>query len=364
MIITFSATNAQLEAIGVPRIEDLVNRLVDADRAGRHLVVLDRALADWIVAHTTLSANVRSHLVSIRQSFAVRGTMPSVATAYLMISPDFTEIQCNDGRTFTIGVEEFLKGRFPDFPAALVLEDVVSDGELYEHALHEARKLTPVPSYCYEPVHAGGSRAPQVFELEIAKNKITTCLVDSDRISPSDGKASSALGVLRSCRERNSTARTKPSYVGQALVLPGKELENIVPFSIASRIPTANAGTVEYLSPLIDQDREIVDEDCLWLFFDVKCGIDGNKIVDKLQRGLKSTQSVEWLCQRLGIGLAELAGLVVPGWGDTFASRFLENSEALANFHRFVRGSYWRTVFQPVFNRLLWFFCAPKADRL
>lgn len=93
MIITFSATNAQLEAIGVPRIEDLVNRLVDADRAGRHLVVLDRALADWIVAHTTLSANVRSHLVSIRQSFAVRGTMPSVATAYLMISPDFTEIQ-------------------------------------------------------------------------------------------------------------------------------------------------------------------------------------------------------------------------------------------------------------------------------
>lgn len=364
MIITLSATEAQLEAIGAARVEDLVNRLIEADRAGRHLVVLDRTIADWILAHTTLSVNVRSHLVAIRQSFATRGTMPSVAASYLMISPDFTEIQCDDGKKFTIGVEEFLRGRFPDFPAALVLEDVVSDGQLYEHALHEARKLTQVPSYCYEPVHSGGSRVPQVFELEIAKNRVTTCLVDSDRLSPPDGKSSSALGVLRSCRERNSAARTRPSYVGQALVLPGKELENIVPFSIARAMPTADLGTVAYLSPLINQEREIADEDCLWLFFDIKYGIDGSKIVDKLQRGLISAQSVEWLCQRLDIELAGLTQLVVAGWGDTFAARFLESNEALANFHKFVRGSYWRTVFQPVFSRLLWFFCAPRADRL
>lgn len=364
MLITLSATGVQLEALGAAIVEDLVNRLIEADRAGRHLVVIDRKLADWIEAHTTLSVNVRSHLVSIRQAYATRGTMPSVATSYLVVSPDFTEIQCDDGKTYTIGVKEFLRGQLPDLPAALVLEDVVSDGKLYEHALGEARKLTPVPSYRYDPVHSGGSRVPQVFEIEIAKNRVTTCLVDSDRLSPPDGKSSSALGVLRSCRERNSAARTRPCYVGQALVLPGKELENIIPFSIASAIPTADLSTVAYLSPLINQDREIVDEDCLWLFFDIKCGIDGSKIVDKLQRGLLSEQSVEWLCQRLGIELAGLTGLVVAGWGETFVARFLDNNEALANFHKFVRSSYWRTVFQPVFSRLLWFFCAPKADRL
>jgi len=364
MIITLSATNHELVVIGPAKVEDLVNRLIEADRAGRHLVVFERLTVDWIVANTTLSVNVQSHLISIRQSFATRGTMASVATSFLEISPVFGEIQCEDSRRFTIGVDEFLRGRFPDFATAFVLEDVVSDGQLYEHALREARKLTQVPSYCYEAVHSGGSRVPQVFDLEIAKNRVTTCLVDSDRLSPPDGRSSSALGVLRSCRERNSATRTQPSYIGQALVLPGRELENIVPFSIAKDIPTANVETVEFLSPLINQDREIEDEDCLWLFFDIKCGLDGSKILDKAQRGLISEQSVDWLCHRLGIENAALATLVVAGWGESFAARFLENNEALANFHRFVRGAYWRNVFQPVFSRLLWFFCAPKPDRL
>lgn len=366
MLISLSVTNTQLEFIGSAKVEDLVNRLVQADRAGRHLVVIDRNTVDWIIENTTLSLNVKSHLISIRQSFTTRGAMPSVATSCLVVSPDFQEIRCedDDGNRFVIGVDEFLRGSFSDFPTAFVLEDIVSDGALYEQALLEARKLTQVPSYRYEAVHSGGSRVPEVFEIEISKSKVVTCLVDSDRISPPDRKSSSALGVLRACSERNSSTRIKPCYIGQALVLPGRELENMVPFHIAKDILSADPDTVKFLSPLILQDSEVATEDCLWLFFDVKRGLDGGKVLDKFERKLISEESLDWLRRHLKVEQAELSTLKLAGWGDSFASSFVKDSEALARFHRFCRGPYWRSVFQPVFSKLLWFFCASRPDRL
>ncbi|HCQ58777.1 hypothetical protein [uncultured Roseovarius sp.] len=365
MIFLLDETSEQLEAQDGAQVEDLFSRLIETDRRGRHYFVLSRVLADWALENLALSARHKSHLVGIREQYAMRGALPKSSGVFLQIGFESIGVcQMNEG-FFKIGVDAFLAGEYAESRAALVLEDIVNDAGLYKHVLGEARKLTNVPNFNFEPVHSGGSRIVPVFETEVNKGKVVCCIVDTDMLAPCSKKGVTARNVLAIQRRRNEdTASTAASFVGRAFCTVGHELENCIPYFIVKEFAAVSQLTSDILDRVAVQDDSVDAGTCFWLHFDVKNGLCGETIIEKREAGHLSEASVTWIQARLGLNDQDFRSVKIDGFGEEIVDKFLSSPAALRKFHTFTRTNYWKSLFLERFEELLWYFAAPARERV
>ncbi|ABF62548.1 hypothetical protein TM1040_3579 (plasmid) [Ruegeria sp. TM1040] len=361
MIITLEASNDELSSLTDDEAEDLFSRLLDADRMGRHIVVMNRRICEWGKQNTKLSGRNLSHLIDIKEAFATRGNISSYATCFLKVVLGNQPISIVDN-CFMMGHKEFLQGEYASSKTMLIVENLNSDSKLYEFIFEKSITKTKVPGWAVEFILGGGNTTVTAFEGEIAKKRITVCVVDTDKISPCDKLGTTARKVLNRHSKRNLQQYDPATpYVGTAIETVGHELENYIPLSSVKYLDAFSCPTC--LDDLVDQEVAKSSADCLWLYFDIKKGIDGKRLLDKERTNIKNRSVLEWICKNTKIKLEDLHSLKIPGIGSTIVDHFLKNDLAKEQYTRFTNTDYWEHLFLEHLEKLLWFLAAPKTLR-
>lgn len=366
MIFSLEATIEELGALPPVESENLFSLLIDCDRRGRHFTVVNRKICDWALNEVQLSGRDRSHLVTLRQEYTQRGALPNFATFQVKIKIGNLDICRYPNGVFEIGHRKLIAGEFCQTKTAFVLEDIGDDFDLYRQILSEARRQTNVPSFTFNSIHGGGASTPRVFEHEISNDRVTVCVVDNDKLAPCDrnsGTARSVLGILKR-RNLDDTDPAQP-FIGIAFTTVGRELENCVPYCILKNVPEYDAyACITILDSAVFEDSQVSLPDCFWMYFDIKDGLDGKKLAQKVNDGQLSEDSLQWICSKLGCEVEDAATLNIDGFGPRVVRNFLRDQNSLRAFHQFTRTQYWRNLFLDHFESLLWFFAAPACYRL
>lgn len=362
MIILLEASNDELSSVKKGDAEDLFSLLLDADRFGRHLVVLPRRVCSWAEENLDLSGRNLKHLVGIRENFSTRGKIPTAAKLHLKVVMGSESISIRDG-FFQIGHVEFISGEYAQTKARMVVENLRTDSRLYEYIFGVSVSKTNVPGWAVDFVLGGGDTTATAFEAEIARNRITVCVVDTDRIAPCDRLGQTAKKVLNIHANRNEFPLHPASpYIGIAMETVGHELENYVPMRSVKKLPAFRLPSS--LESLISQKERKAPSECLWLYFDIKKGVDGKKISDKVAAGKKDREVIAWLAQKANTVEDDFEGLRISGIGGTIVDHFLECDAAKEEYIEFSRSDYWSHIFLGHFERILWFLAAPTRLRL
>lgn len=346
-------------------IEHLFSMLLDADRVGRHFFVAERQLCDWAYRKLKLSGRDRGHLLSVQEQYASRQELITRSLALVNVVIGNRAISLVEEDTFEVGHIVLLNGDYLARKVAFVLEDVDSDAALYKQIFTELASLNQLPPFGFEAVHGGGAGIGRVFEAEVKKNIVVVCLVDNDKMAPMDRTSSSARAVLSNYRRRNvDPDRHNECFIGLAVATVGKELENYIPLSALRHVPEYRLYPhYQMVERILEREGVAGFRSGFWLYFDIKSGLNGRRVVEKRQNDEVSEEVVEWICQKVGCSREELDDVHVQGLGDRVVATFLQCNEALAEFHRTVRGEMWSGAFAGYFERILWFLVAPAPVR-
>ncbi len=364
MIYQLDCTREELASASRDELEDVFSRLVDADRAGRHFFIVRRDLCEWARRNLRLSRLDSARLATIKEEYAIRGALLEDSHVCVKVRIGNSGVRCDRGLGFSIGHECLVSGEYLLVSAGFVVEDLTSDGKVYDQILREALKVSKVPSYRVEFIHGGGSQVGEIFEAEIGKGRVVVCVVDHDRLAPMDSKSAGARQILLIQTQRNeSPGGGRGSFIGLGTTTVGREVENHIPYHLIKGMWDMNYRHFAELDRIVAQVGCVRKEDCFWQYFDIKEGLCGEELM-KLLGGEKISQDViEWICGRVGCDIEELASVQIDGFGDRVVKLFLGSPQALAGFHEFVRSEYWQSMYAGFYERLLWFCAAPRAVR-
>lgn len=359
MIFFLNVRIDDLEDLSSDEVEELFTNLVDADRMGRHFVVMRRDICRWASANVSLSGRNMAYLSVIMESFSTRGNICKEARSYL-------EIVLGGGRPsvegsgFKIGHRNFNLGEFWQYKSRMIVENLNSDGKLYQYVFDHTVKKTRVPGISVDFVLGAGNTTSSAFEGEINSFRVAVCVVDTDRISPCDRLGNTALKVMNVHSKRNLEPEDDAEpYIGIALKTVGHELENYIPLSAIKKIGEFKCD--EQLDDLVFQQTAQNAKDCFWLYFDTKKGLKIAEIQNKVKNNHKSKGVIDWLAQKTMVLDADFDTLEISNIGHTIVERFLNSKEAKTEYLEFTETDYWQAVFFDHFEQLLWFLAAPKG---
>ncbi len=362
MIFLLDTDEDELAAMEPDDAESLFTLLIDADRCGRHFIVIKRAICGWALTNLKLSGQNQNHLNYLKEQYATRGAIHKSATSYIKLVFGDDPIIAND-QYFQIGHKVFIAGEFASSKTIMTVENINADSKLYEFIFQVACKYTNVPNWSVEYILGGGDTTATAFEGEIEKNRVAICVVDTDRISPCDKLGQTAKKVLKVDRKRNIVAVTPPkAYVGKAFETIGHELENYIPLIAIKQINcfTCPEGLDDYISQETLKDSE----DCLWQYFDIKNGVDGGNIVKKLNAGNKSQDVVDWIREKFGLSFDDFGKFKIQGIGRSVTQHFLACVAAKEQYFAFSKTEYWKALFLKHFEEILWFLASSEANRV
>jgi hypothetical protein len=98
--------------------------------------------------------------------------------------------------------------------------------------------------------------------------------------------------------------------------------------------------------------------DCVWLYFDLKRGIEADKL-----DAITAPPVSDWLRERYQLGEGKFSDIDIVGFGDAILRQFLNCGEAVRDFVAFMKTPYWRTHFADFFDLIYWYFAAEKKVR-
>ncbi|MEP4038726.1 hypothetical protein [Pseudophaeobacter sp.] len=362
MIIYLNVTTSDLKDIPEKEAEQLLTNLIDADRCGRHLVIIGRSVCRWALENLHLSGSNSGHLVGIMEDFTIRGDSYLSGNCFLNVVLGVQKI-CVVENYFTIGHLEFSQGGYSSLTTQIVVENITSDKGVYEFILNSTIAYTNVPRWNADFVQGGGSTTADVFDSEIEKKRITVCLYDTDKISPCDRFGATAKKIRNFHNKRNSSVDDPMlPYIGTAKCTIGHEVENYIPLSAVSKLKQFDLP--EGLAGIVSQSSSADAQDCFWMFFDFKKGVSGSKIRFKIDEGHKSQNVEEWISKKTKCSQEDFCSLDISGIGKNVPSAFLKSDEAKSAYLEFCTTDYWKDLFLSYFEDILWYLAAPVASRL
>ncbi len=360
MIFQLQCTIEELTGACRVELQDVFSNLINADRSGKHFFVLQRKLCKWATENLELSGNDFSHLELIREQYTVRGGLLNIACVYVKVTIGDGPVTYDRKNTFSIGHQRLLEGKDLLNKSCLIVEDFESDGQLYNCIFKMMTKTTNVPSIELQLEHGGGSKIHRVFKSKIEEPRIAVCIVDHDKLAPMDKVSKTAKEVDKIYTNRNININTdNQRFIGLGISTIGRELENHIPYHILKKTNTSYPD-FDKLDELVSQVGCVSPENCFWQYFDIKNGFNGSKLKTKLKN---SVDVRNWICEKVGCEYETIERIHISGFGDRVVKTFLENPEALGDFHKFVRSHYWQSMFGAYFEELLWYFAAPEYAR-
>lgn len=337
-----------------PDLKTGITELLRAHRHGKHLVTGTRAHLRSLGEQLELYPADRAALDRMIERAAQDLPLAQNSPVSVIVTPDDADLTQN-GSNYRIGLARIdqsgLLGR-----ASLVVEDVPNDGGFMSIYLRQALKKSQLPYFNYNIQHGGGGRLAAVALQRMSEGRVTVCLCDTDRSAPND-----RLGGTASAVERALRTKTWPHHLA---LTPGREIENLLPEGGINYL--VNQAALPRWQDLVNAARnsdEYQTQDCLLLYFDLKCGVD----LVALRANGKAAQA-DWLESKLVGTFPGVTTSPIDGFGDRLVPQTVDPQYTTANFvqqaiHEFSQTSLWKSLIQPFLEEILWYLAAAPAQR-
>lgn len=351
MYIYIDIEKFELASVSEIELSEFFFEIARASMKGFHRIVVKRNLTLWAIKEVDMLQIHKAHLLEIAQEYAELGTPVNESTPSLTIkfgSEELTEV--NDFK-WTMGHRKFLGGNLLE-SATLLTESIQNDGEFYEFLFQmEAARIEFGPISLIK--QAGGGSAITYSLSECARSgRIVICICDSDRVVPEGDYGDTFHLVEDHANELD--------FVGIASSTPGHEIENFIPIKIVKAMSNSlkPKGSVDDLIALFEGQGETTKEDCLYMFYDLKKGVDPNKLIKKCSEPSQKN----WVERKYGnlIGTSGSNTLPKFGKGKNIIGSFLQDHELRKRFVEFLESDYWSIHFAPWTYQLLWFASGRK----
>ncbi|WP_417452256.1 hypothetical protein [Kiloniella sp.] len=351
MLIIFDVPRLELERENLDIIENLYSELLRASINGIHLVVMTREVSNWGLENLSLNRRETAHLKLIKQIYTQNAGLIEISFCSLSIEIGEDGLTEPTPHNYRISHKELLEGNYLS-ESILLVENIENDGQLYKHILGEVKNSHKVKSFNFSLRNGGGSTIVSVFQHEIQNEKVVVCICDSDKYAPND-TISSTYRNLKGLSRRHK-------FIGLLSETIGREAENIIPLDIIKDTYLCpNYENYDQLEELLELQNTAIHNDCLWLFLDIKNGLNGEEL---LQRG-KLPATLQWIQSKyLRDNNSEILNIDVPGFGDAVIGQFLNSWEAKSAFHSFFRSNYWTLHFKEFFEQIYWYFVSNKIQ--
>ena len=365
MFIVVDLTVENLAEMGDLQVSQLFERVAIASQTGKHWIYVPYKVVESLMKTQILSVSALAPLTKIGEESFQYGdiladdTIPKLTIKY---GPD--EFKSGFGNQIIIGHRNVINGNYLSEPL-LVVEDIGNDGDFYDFILNEEAKRINFSKPNFDFANLGGkAKLGKVMEKFSEQKRIVVFVIDQD----------SVVKISEVELEHRQTQLEKilnnGNCAGFVKFTPSHELENFLPISIVERVgKNVSSDQLANLKRLIQNQGRVKSGDCLWLYYDVKKGINGKK--DKSGAiGIKNYENFtaedkKWLCDKYNIVEleTEIEKLQFPGFGEKVIPQFLKYQNYQESFVLYINSSfegfnYWNHHFGDWLKTMLWYGCS------
>lgn len=356
MLMYFDAEPAALAKSDKANLTIRVSELMRAHRKGIHLVVLSRQTAQWLLAYIELSPHDRSTLAQISQELTQTGDLVRRTRHLIQISATSHTIKRLDDRVVELGIYCHNFDNVISHPV-FVTEDSDDDIRLIDFILRgTSHSIVSGVSgiFRYVVQHGGGASTSRVALKQIDSGNIVVMSVDSDKHAPC------APDTKLDSLQRQCDSKGWPLFFFYQT--PCRELENFIPIEIAARLQncriSANFQLLLKHSVYEKNQKNHRQNECFWLWFDIKDGINRKKI-----NSISNKEVLSWLSFKYNQMGLDLESVEMEGFGKNFVSECLKSEEICQELRESIKKKNFLEVFGDYFENFIWIFIAAPEKR-
>jgi len=219
-----------------------IENLISAHRSGWHLFSPSRRCAESLSAGCQLSFSQKEVFDSyIQPKITTMSGQARSSDHTLLCIPDTEECKSERPNQIVVPLSVFADSRMV-LPFQLITENADSDGATFEMISKAVARFLGynMPTYM-DHVTGGGGTTGSCYAKALKENRPTLCIVDSDQRFPSGPFGSTARSVL-------SHGKSNEFGTVQAIVLPVRETENLMPISFLLQVYSGNATVANVIS--------------------------------------------------------------------------------------------------------------------
>ncbi len=331
---------------------NLFTDLLTSSRAGLHRIFINRELCQWIFKYAGLRTREKDQLLLVEDRSSQLGSTIKNVHCKLTIELGKKEIQQN-GFHWRVGHKNFVN-EIELKQVALLVENGKYDGQMYKHIFELVAAKSKVGVINFRPENSGGKKfLPKWFEDLVKRDEMVLCIGDQDCLAPTDHSNNDLIKMYNKLKSNN--------FIGFATLTPGNAIENFFPLTIIEILGSkVSQSDVARLKQLITSQKNVKHLDCMWLYFNVKKGIDPQKL-----KKLNPVQS-EWLAEKYQVEIDKVSKIRFPGFGDIskLLLRNFENNKrtlVIQKFEEFIDTAYWNLHLGPWLEPILWFLCGDDS---
>ena len=327
---------------------DMFTDILSSSRAGHHRIFLKRKLCQWVFSNLDLRLRDKNQVLLIEERAWQTGniikSVPCKLTVELNKKASFRKM----GLHWRVSHKNFSSG-FALHRTQLLVENALNDGDIFSKIFEIESARLGVGFIDFKPVHGGGSTMHELFKRQVKDKEFVLCIGDRDCLVPSDDSKNKLMKLYNTLKSDD--------FVGFATLTPGYSIENFFPLAIIESLATKIVPSeVAELYQLIRSQKNVKRNDCLWLYFNVKSGIEIGSL-DKFK------DKRNWIASKFQVSLNKIKNIKFQGFGEINA-HFLKSVEQQENFEKFVNSDYWKLHFSPWLEPILWFLCGDEPSNI
>lgn len=284
------STNNFDEALDDPEVVLAVERVLHAHACGLHVFVPSTRVLKTLRCCAHFGFMSQQILKTIDDRYAeLAGLAKNLRfTLDLVPQPAFSATRSNGRRAVQVPIRDLARSRLPE-RVAVVFENAGRDRQFWDVVVRAWLERQGYRiRFSMDPVNGGGSGTADEFERCLLSGRWALCIVDSDKTFPDDCFRNTANAVAE---KWGGLLRSHPNahILGTALILPVREMENLIPPETLDWIFEDSRESVRKIAALsrlmkIDADRGVERERFRYGFVDLK---DGHSFQDDMHPNAK-----------------------------------------------------------------------------
>lgn len=234
-----------------------INTLLDSMLKGKHIVYVSRKLLDKMTKLEYISISNKMFMQWIKQQYIYVYAGRDIVEYKIIVSVDTLEVSVvkND---YIVPLDYFY-----DFRETKLLTEHETDGKFFQNICHFVEKNNKTSSLYtikFENDSGHGTNVASKIIQNAEDNRITICILDSDREMKGGGR-----GDTYKCANK-SYKKVKKNHIMYLETLESREKENLIPPNLYSLL-------CEEKRPLLMVLNQFIDNEKIIKYFDLKDGI-------------------------------------------------------------------------------------------
>ena len=359
MLIEIGLATQNLKNMDDIHVSRLFESIAGASFDGNHKIYLPLDVFEYLMKSSLLSISARGAIQKISEDRAqLGGLLKDNSIPKLTVTNSESGLERGTGNHFQIGFVEFLEGDYLMRPI-LAVENSSNDGRFYKLIFSEEAKRNQFSGVQFDIVNIGGKdNLKNMLKDYSSEKRIVAFVIDLDSVVPISDKE-----ITNREKNREKTLNTG-NCVGFVKYTPGHELENFLPLAIVKKVgKKVDSVELKRIESLIDNQCKTEARDCLWLYYDIVRGMNGQK--DSRDNILINNkfkihgENINWFCKKYSTSESKIENLKLPSFGDSVIKNFMKNSDSKDDLIKHMQNNddnfnYWNFHFGDWLKAMLW----------